>query len=47
MAKVFPSGWREINSLVDMGREHETLELLEKGLNDSYTVYHTVHWTNV
>jgi hypothetical protein len=47
MAKVFPSGWREVNPLVDIGRELETLELLGNGLDDSYTVYHGVHWTNV
>jgi hypothetical protein len=47
MAKVFPSGWREVNPLADIGRELETLELLGKGLDDSYTVYHGVHWTNV
>ena len=47
MAKVFPSGWREVNKLSDMGRELETLELLGTSLADSYTVYHGVHWTNV
>ena len=47
MAKVFPSGWREVNPLADIGRELETLELLGSGLDDSYTVYHGVHWTNV
>ena len=47
MAKVFPSGWREVNPLADIGRELETLELLGNSLDDSYTVYHGVHWTNV
>ena len=47
MAKIFPSGWREVNPFVDIGRELETLELLESGLDDRYTVYHGVHWTNV
>jgi hypothetical protein len=47
MAKVFPSGWREVNPLADIGRELETLELLGNGLDDSYTIYHGVHWTNV
>jgi hypothetical protein len=47
MAKVFPSGWREVNPLADIGRELETLELLGNGLDDNYTVYHGVHWTNV
>lgn len=47
MAKVFPSGWRQLNPLADIGRELETLELFERELDDSYTVYHGVHWTNV
>ena len=47
MAKVFPSGWKEINKFSDMGRELETLELLCTSLDDSYTVYHGVHWTNI
>jgi hypothetical protein len=47
MAKVFPSGWRGVNPLVDIGRELETLELLGNSLDDTYTVYHGVHWTNV
>lgn len=47
MAKVFPSGWRELNPLADIGRELETLELLGNGLDDNYTVYHGVHWTNI
>ena len=47
MAKVFPGGWREMTPLADTGLELETLELLGSGLDDSYTVYHGVHWTNV
>jgi hypothetical protein len=47
MAKVFPSGWREVNPLADIGRELETLQLLGNSLDDSYTIYHGVHWTNV
>jgi hypothetical protein len=47
MAKVFPSGWRELNPLADIGRELETLELLGNGLDDNYTIYHGVHWTNI
>lgn len=47
MAKIFPSGWRELNPLANIERELETLEVLGSGLNDSYTVYHGVHWTNV
>jgi hypothetical protein len=47
MARVFPNSWREINPIADIGRELETLELLGNSLDDSYTVYHGVHWTNV
>jgi hypothetical protein len=47
MAKVFPSGWRELNPLADVGRELETLDILGKGLDENYTVYHGVHWTNI
>ena len=47
MAKVFPSGWSKVNPIDDIGGELETLELLGNGLDDSYTVYHGVHWTNV
>jgi hypothetical protein len=47
MAKVFPSGWRELNPIADIRREIETLELLGRELDDSYTVYHGVHWTNI
>jgi hypothetical protein len=47
MAKVFPSGWRDVSPLADIGRELETLELLCNGLADTYTVYHGVHWTNI
>ena len=47
MAKVYPSGWRELNPYADIGRELETLKLLGDGLDESYTIYHGVHWTNV
>ena len=47
MAKIFPSGWLELRSHVDVGREIETLEQLGKELDESYTIYHGVHWTNV
>jgi hypothetical protein len=47
MARVFPNGWREVNPLADIGRELETLELLGNSLDDSYTIYHGIHWTNV
>jgi len=47
MAKVFPSCWREVKPLADVGREMETLEQLAEGLEDNYSVYHGVHWTNI
>jgi hypothetical protein len=47
MAKIFPSGWRELNPIANISREIETLERLGRELDDSYTIYHGVHWTNV
>ncbi len=47
MARIVPDGWREINATGAARREIETLATLERGLPDSYTVYHAVHWTNV
>ena len=47
MAKVFPSGWREIQATGAAAREIETLGILDLGLPESYTVYHGVHWTRV
>ena len=47
MAKVFPDGWRELAPLGGAVRELRTLGQLADGLDDSYTVYHGVHWTRV
>jgi len=47
MARIVPDGWREISATGAARREIETLATLERGLPDSYTVYHAVHWTNV
>ncbi|HYC48091.1 MAG TPA: ATP-binding domain-containing protein [Burkholderiales bacterium] len=47
MAKVFPSGWRELAATGAAERERRTLEVLAAGLPDSYTIYHGVHWTRV
>ncbi|RPI45125.1 MAG: nuclease, partial [Betaproteobacteria bacterium] len=47
MAKVFPAGWRELEATGAAGRELQTLGQLAAGLDDSYTVYHGVHWTRV
>jgi hypothetical protein len=47
MARIVPDGWREVGAAGAAQREIETLALLARGLPDSYTVYHAVHWTNV
>ncbi len=47
MAKVYPSGWRELNAIPDVTRELETLEFLGQQLSDSYSIYHGVHWTRI
>ncbi|VCU68020.1 hypothetical protein PIGHUM_00067 [Pigmentiphaga humi] len=47
MARIVPDGWREVSATGAARREIETLAVLERGLPDSYTVYHAVHWTNV
>lgn len=47
MARIVPDGWREVSAAGAARREIETLAILERGLPDSYTVYHAVHWTNV
>jgi len=47
MAKVFPDGWRQLAATGAAARELQTLAQLAAGLDDSYTVYHGVHWTRV
>ena len=47
MAKIIPDGWRELRVTGGAQREIETLVSLERGLPDTYRVYHAVHWTNV
>lgn len=47
MAKVFPDGWRELEATGAAGRELQTLRQLAAGLDDSYAIYHGVHWTRV
>ena len=47
MAKVFPDGWRELTATGSAERELQTLAQLAAGLDDSYSVYHGVHWTRV
>jgi hypothetical protein len=47
MAKVIPSGWRELEVAGAALREIETLVILEAGLPDALTVFHGVHWTRI
>src|SRR5574342_720263 len=47
MARIHPSGWREMQATGAAQREIETLALLAEALPDTYTVYHGVHWTRV
>ena len=47
MAKIYPSGWRELNAVPDVTRELETLHYLGQHLNDHYSIYHGIHWTRI
>lgn len=47
MARIIPSGWRELRATGAAERELETLALLADALPDSCTVYHGVHWTQI
>ncbi len=47
MAKVVPEGWRELKASGIHSPEIDTLALLAEGLGDTYTVYHSVHWSRV
>ncbi|TAK52525.1 MAG: NERD domain-containing protein [Betaproteobacteria bacterium] len=47
MARIIPSGWRELRATGSAERELETLTLLADALPDSCTVYHGVHWTQI
>jgi hypothetical protein len=47
MARVVPSGWRELQASGAALRELETLGVLADGLPDEYTVFHGVHWTRI
>lgn len=47
MARILPSGWRELRATGAAVRELETLALLADALPDSCTVYHGVHWTQI
>jgi hypothetical protein len=47
VAKIFPSDWKSLDARGVLGRQIETLKLLEGALPARYTVYHGVHWTRV
>jgi len=47
MARVFPNGWRQLSGAFNIVSEVETLEILERELDDGYVIYHGVHWANV
>ncbi len=47
MAIVFPDGWRELSATGAAERELQTLAQLAAGLDDGYSIYHGVHWTQV
>ncbi|WP_420995216.1 ATP-binding domain-containing protein [Cupriavidus sp. 30B13] len=47
MARIIPDGWETMEASGPARRELETLAVLAAGLPDGYTVYHSVHWTNV
>ena len=47
VAKIFPSDWKSLDARGVLGRQIETLKLLEGALPKRYTVYHGVHWTRV
>jgi len=47
MACILPDGWKTLRAVGGAAREIETLEQLETGLPNGYTVYHSVHWTRI
>jgi hypothetical protein len=47
MAHIFPTGWTDQLVSGAAQREIETLSVLQRGLPDTYTVYHGVHWTQL
>ena len=47
MARVIPDGWETMQETGAAQRELETLAVLATALPDDYTVYHSVHWTNI
>lgn len=47
MAQLFPAGWNAPIVTAGAQREVETLEVLQRELPETYTVYHGVHWTQL
>ena len=47
MARIIPDGWEALRGSGPFQRELDTLAVLAAGLPAGYTVYHSVHWTNV
>lgn len=47
MARIFPAGWNDRIVSGAAKREIETLGVLHRGLPDTYSVYHGVHWTQL
>jgi len=48
MARIHPSGWRELAVTGAAAREIETLKMLDAALAEApYHIYHGVHWTRV
>jgi superfamily I DNA/RNA helicase len=47
MARVVPNGWRQLSGTLSNVSELDTLEILERELDDGYVVYHGVHWTKL
>lgn len=45
MARILPNGWEALEVTGAALREIETLKLLASALPESYTIYHSVHWT--
>lgn len=47
MARLHPAGWEQVPVSPGIERERQTLQQLARALDDTYTVYHGVHWTRV
>jgi len=47
MARIVPDDWQHLEATGAAARERETLAALARGLPNSYTVYHGVHWTRL